>query len=146
MAWLVCSKRWQYWPHQYLHFNFTNLRFIFSLAHYIGQVRLIFKLPIQYQIPDPLVYIHRFRGPTSTNPLKLVNMYRVERERYTAQYDHHCVGEIIPLSRIRRTCHLIPVFGRTTPVFSPSSGSALDSYNVFYVNSYLDLHSFQMLY
>ncbi|KAF8600174.1 hypothetical protein BDV93DRAFT_559654 [Ceratobasidium sp. AG-I] len=74
--------------------------------HRGGQVRLIFTLPPKYGTPDPLVYIHRFERPRSQTPIQLTGMFRVQRERYPAQYHNHYIGEILPLSSIRRSCHL----------------------------------------
>lgn len=126
------------------HNAYTN--YFQSIDHRVGRVRLIFKLPPHYEVPDPLVYIQTFQGPHSQTPLKLVNMYQVKRSRYTAQYHHHYEEEIIPLSMIRRTCHLLPVFGTETPVADPSKFDALEMFEQFYVNSYLDLHTFQFLF
>lgn len=119
------------------------------LDHRVGRVRLIFKLPPYYHIPDPLVLIQTFKGPTHNAPLKRVNMYRVERSRYTNEFDYHYEEEIIPLALIRRTCHLIPVFDNNNrpPIANTSSSpwDPLEQFERFYVNSYLDLHSFQLL-
>jgi hypothetical protein len=73
-------------------------------------------------------------------------MYRVERSCYTAQYDHHYEEQVIPLTLIRRSCHLIPEFGNNTPVVDDASSlDPLELFKKFYVNSYFDLHMFQIL-
>jgi hypothetical protein len=116
--------------------------------HYVGRIRLIFKLPPQYGIATPLAYIQRFNGPhqVANGPLKRVNMYRVERSHYSAEYGHQYEEEVVPLSFIRRTCHLLPIFGEHTPVFDDSeTPDSLELFDQFYLNSYLDLHTFQFL-
>ncbi|KAG8697208.1 hypothetical protein FRC11_000180, partial [Ceratobasidium sp. 423] len=79
-------------------------------SHRVGRVRLIFKLPPHYNIPDPLVYIQRFEGPSRRDPLVNVNMYGIKRLRHTQQWEGRYVEEVVPLAFIRRTCHLIPQF------------------------------------
>lgn len=73
-------------------------------------------------------------------------MYRVTRSRYGAAHGNHFIGEVLPLSLIRQTCHLIPEFGEETAHFITSQPSVLETFNSFYVNSFLDLHSFELLY
>lgn len=73
-------------------------------------------------------------------------MYQVTRSRYGTAHGNHFIGKILPLSLICQTCHLIPEFGEETPYFISSQPSVLESYSLFYVNSFLDLHSFELLY
>ncbi|CAE6469638.1 unnamed protein product [Rhizoctonia solani] len=115
--------------------------------HRIGRVRLIFKLPPHYNFPDPLVYIQRFDGPSRRDPLVDVNMYGTKRMRHTQQYDGRYIEEVIPLALIRRTCHLIPQFGRPehTPLVDTSPPDPLEMFDNFYLNTYFDLHLFQLL-
>ncbi|QRV85193.1 hypothetical protein RhiJN_13211 [Ceratobasidium sp. AG-Ba] len=108
--------------------------------HVVGQVRMIFTLPQHYNIPDPLVCVHMFRSPSNL-PIQLTGMHRVRRERYTEEYQNHPVEKIFFLSHIRRTCHLIPEFGRTKNPFWVMSPPALEAFDSFYINSYLDPHS-----
>jgi hypothetical protein len=74
-------------------------------------------------------------------------MYRVERSRYAAEYQHGYEEEVIPLSFIRRTCHLIPIFGEDTLSVDDleSAPDPLELFEEFYLNSYFDLHTFQFL-
>ncbi|KAG9123790.1 hypothetical protein FRC07_013953 [Ceratobasidium sp. 392] len=114
--------------------------------HYIGRVRLIFKLPPYYGIMDPLVLIQLFKITSYMQPIKRMGMYKVTRQRYAADGDRTYREEIIPLSHIRRSCHLVPEFGRDTPIVdSRTPFDALMAYENFYLNCYLDLHSFQLL-
>jgi hypothetical protein len=79
-------------------------------------------------------------------PTRQTGMYRVHRERYPEVYDKQYIGEVCFLSDIRRTCHLIPDFGRETRYFSASSLPPLESYDHFYLNAYLDPHIFLLLH
>ncbi|KAG8710887.1 hypothetical protein FRC11_004010 [Ceratobasidium sp. 423] len=115
--------------------------------HRVGRVRLIFKLPSHYGFHDPLVYIQRFDGPSRRDPLVEVNMYGIKRKRHTQHYGERYVEEVIPLAWIRRTCHLIPQFGRPedTPLVDMSPPDPLELFDNFFINSYFDLHLFQLL-
>ncbi|KAG9073879.1 hypothetical protein FS749_014599 [Ceratobasidium sp. UAMH 11750] len=116
--------------------------------HYIGRIRLIFKLPPRYRIDDTLVLIQRFRITSYTQPNKKMGMYKVARERYTEADGRGYREAIVPLSHVRRSCHLVPEFGTATatPIIdSRTPFDALEAYENFYLNSYLDLHSFRLL-
>ncbi|CCO36287.1 hypothetical protein BN14_10419 [Rhizoctonia solani AG-1 IB] len=115
--------------------------------HCVGRVLLIFKLPAHYNIPDPLVYIQRFDGPSRRDPLVNVNMYGVKRMRHRQVWGERYVEEVVPLAFVRRTCHLIPQFGKAeeTPSVDGSSPDPLELFDRFYINSYFDLHLFQLL-
>jgi hypothetical protein len=117
-----------------------------TAAHSIGEVQLIFTLPPKYGRGDPLVYVHLFNCSGSNAVTALSGMHRVQRQRYTAHYDEYYVSKIVPLSSIRRTCHLILEFNQDTPQFYASSPSALVKYDHFYVNTYLDSHTRLFLY
>lgn len=47
-------------------------------------------------------------------------------------------AEIIPVERIVRSCHLVPRFGRRVSIDVSETG-ALEAYQLFYVNVWLDL-------
>ncbi|EUC60619.1 Zn-finger protein, putative, partial [Rhizoctonia solani AG-3 Rhs1AP] len=114
--------------------------------HIVGEVRMIFKLPPHCRVDDPLVFVNIFHSPTSDAlPPQPTGMYRVRRRRWPAKYSNHYVGQIFFLSDVRRTCHLIPEFGGTRRVYSSNSPPALEAYDSFYLNSFLDWHSFLFL-
>lgn len=52
------------------------------------------------------------------------------------------VGEVIPLSQIIRSCHLIPQW--EDDLVAPI-GSPLDVFDKFLVNDFLDVHSYLSL-
>ncbi|KAG8720172.1 hypothetical protein FRC09_010014 [Ceratobasidium sp. 395] len=117
-------------------------------THYIGRIRLIFKLPTRYRIDDTLVLVQLFHVTSTTQPNKKMGMYKVVRERYREADGRGYQERILPLSHVRRSCHLVPEFGSAaaTPVIdSRTPFDALEEYENFYLNSYLDLHSFRLL-
>ena len=74
-------------------------------------------------------------------------MYGIKQKHHTQQYNERYVEEVIPLALIRRTCHLIPQFGRPedTLLVDMSPPDPLELFDNFFINSYLDLHLFQLL-
>ncbi|KAH9942531.1 uncharacterized protein BXZ73DRAFT_40914 [Epithele typhae] len=106
----------------------------------VARVRAIFNTPSIYNaallgLQEPLAYVEWF------TPLQVYDnptgMYVVSHS--TRQHLRNV--SIIPISRIIRTCHLIPVFGKT---MNPSwtSENVLDMCTRFYVNPYLRHHDF----
>jgi hypothetical protein len=60
-------------------------------------------------------------------------------------------GSIIPLSNIRQSCMLIPIFPKPkTPEIknleSWTSDNVLDQVNSFLINNFLDLYAFQTIW
>ncbi|KZT24237.1 hypothetical protein NEOLEDRAFT_1179483 [Neolentinus lepideus HHB14362 ss-1] len=53
---------------------------------------------------------------------------------------------IIPIQRILRAAHLIPMFGRTNILRDVTHTNALDQFRLFYVNKYADHHAFEVLH
>ncbi|KAI0692291.1 hypothetical protein BC835DRAFT_1407084 [Cytidiella melzeri] len=73
----------------------------------VGEVHVIFNLPMEYQVisKHPLALVEWFT-PLNARA-KDVGMYSISRStRY-----HRCHMSIIPITQIKRTCHLNPVFG-----------------------------------
>ncbi|KAG9075887.1 hypothetical protein FRC06_009839 [Ceratobasidium sp. 370] len=66
-------------------------------------------------------------------------------DRYPAIYDNHPIERVFFLADVRRTCHLIPEFGRTKNPFWTSAPPALERFESFYTNAYLDPHSHMFL-
>jgi hypothetical protein len=127
----------------YMHISTTTDSFSY-VGHDIGRVRLIFKLPSHYNIPHPLVYIQRFKVPSRRDPLVDVNMFGVKRMRHIPQWEERYVEGVIPLAYVRRTCHLIPQFNKPQNANARHS-EPLELFDDFYINSYFDLHFFQLL-
>jgi hypothetical protein len=74
-------------------------------------------------------------------------MHGIKRLRHTQVWGERYVEEVVPLAFIRRTCHLVPRFGKPeeTPLVDDTSSDPLELFDKFYVNSYFDLHLFQLL-
>lgn len=106
----------------------------------IAQVHTIFELPPDFATyAEPLAYVTYFTPLQYPEPG--IEMYSVSYA--TMRYQNHVflMAAVIPVSRIMRTCHLIPHFGRSIP----SSWSQENIYNQaskFYVNPYLRFRDF----
>ncbi|KAF8143444.1 hypothetical protein K438DRAFT_1911066 [Mycena galopus ATCC 62051] len=102
----------------------------------VARVRVIFKLPEHHgNYADPLVYIDWFKPLTT--PVTNLGMYCVSLSTRM----HHQKSEIIPITQIVRSCHLIPRFGRRIdPTWN--SENVLDCCKEFYLNPYLRHHDF----
>jgi hypothetical protein len=97
---------------------------------------VIFTLPSEYgDFHEPLVYVEWFTdfGTVDTD----LGMHIIG----PSTRNHRRRAEIIPVSRILRTCHLLPKFGK---VIDPSwhMDNILDQKIKFYVNLYLRHHDF----
>lgn len=72
-----------------------------------ARVRVVFKLPEGLgSYPTPLAYVEWFRGFTVEDPT--VSMYKIT---WSTRNGGQVNAAIIPIDRIARSCHLIPVFG-----------------------------------
>ncbi|KAH7907825.1 hypothetical protein BJ138DRAFT_1013929 [Hygrophoropsis aurantiaca] len=103
----------------------------------VAQVRVIFRLPQIYgvQIVHPLAYIEwftPFSPPDTTSGL-----YSVSRSTRM----HQPYAEIIEVNRLVRGCHLIPKFGRHINA-AWTSANVGDLCHSFFINPYLDIHTF----
>ena len=86
--------------------------------------------------PGPLAYIEWFTVFTARDPAH--GMYKVVRCR-----DAHGarLASVIEVSWIRRSCHLLPSFGRSAPREWTSS-TVLDECETFFVNPFTDQHMY----
>lgn len=103
----------------------------------MAHVRVIFRLPEVYNLrtTHPLAYVEwmtPFRPPDA-----LTGMYTVSRSSRM----HHAYAEIIEADCIVRNCHLLPKHGRVKEADWTAENVA-DLCRTFYVNSYIDYHSF----
>ena len=103
----------------------------------VAQVRAIFILPEHYPLRTPLAYIQYFTPFTAQQ--KNTDLYSVRRSMVGSKRE----SAVISVESIRCSCHLIPVFGSRINE-SWTSENVLEMCNSFYVNSYLDVETFQM--
>lgn len=107
------------------------------------RVRAIFSIPKRHvptlfperEPPPYLAYVEWFMPFTQPSPLH--GLYKISKAivgkvRHTA---------IVPLSDIRRSIHLYPLFGHVAPE-QWSSGNVLDLCEQFWVNSFTDRHAY----
>lgn len=102
-------------------------------------MRLIFELPLSVaQFPQPtLAYVEWFLDlKVSRHPSR---MFEVSKVFGT---DSSPVGEVIPVSQIVRSCHLIPKW--EDDLVAPID-SVLDVFDTFFVNDFLDSHCYLSL-
>ncbi|KAH7916503.1 hypothetical protein BJ138DRAFT_995434, partial [Hygrophoropsis aurantiaca] len=103
----------------------------------VAQVRVIFRLPQIYGVQSvhPLAYIEWFTPFSS--PDAISGLYSVSRS--TRMHQPH--AEVIEVTRLVRGCHLIPKFGRHINA-GWTSMNVGDLCHSFFVNPYLDIHTF----
>ena len=123
----------------------------------VGRVRVIFTLPDE--VPsitglrpaprnwpkEPLVYIEWYSTlERAANPRNGL-MYRIKKVSTTVNQKTRVQGAILPLSSIRQSCMLFPIFPASVPVhWTPDS--VLDHASSFYVNNWLSKYDYQTIW
>ncbi|KAF7343134.1 hypothetical protein MVEN_01743900 [Mycena venus] len=87
--------------------------------------------------PDPVAYVDWYKPLQA--PVTGLGMHQVS----LSSHNHRQRSSIIPLSDILRSCHLIPVFGKSAD-HGWTSDTALDCCKYFYLNPYLRHHDFYL--
>ncbi|KAH7904813.1 hypothetical protein BJ138DRAFT_1018599, partial [Hygrophoropsis aurantiaca] len=83
-----------------------------------------------------LAYIEWFSKFTGS-PEPHSKMYRVKRTLNIRERQ----ASIVPVSLIRRSCHLLPKWGQAVPR-EWTSDNVLDKCSVFLLNSFKDMHTY----
>lgn len=106
-------------------------------ARRVARVRAIFHLPETVgRLQSPLLYVKYFTPLQQVD--KRTRMYMVKRD---VNRDGVQLAGIITPESLIRTCHLIPKWeDDILRVIKPED--VLDRFSVFYVNDFLDLHSY----
>jgi hypothetical protein len=123
----------------------------------VGRVRVIFTLPQQVETfigpqptPEnwpkgPLVYVEWYTKLASTADVKNGLMYRIRKAPTTTTNPPRVQGAILPLSNIRQSCMLFPIFPEDVPTnWTPSN--ILDNASTFLVNNWLSKYSYQTIW
>jgi hypothetical protein len=116
----------------------------FTVAYRVAQIRTVFSVnkaaqAILFQTrppPDYLAYVEWFT-PFQCEPESRSGMYRVAR----SYLDNFRLVEIIPLTSIVQSIHLIPLPGETIPRNWTSNSVIEESHN-FIVNTFSDRHTY----
>jgi hypothetical protein len=117
----------------------------------IGRVRVIFTLPTVLDnalgpsplswTKAPLAYIEWYTTPKTT-PEPNHNMYSI-RKLYRS--DNTQAGSIIPLTSIRQSCMLFPVFSKETDM-TWTTDNVLDLCPSFLVNNWQNMYAYKTIW
>lgn len=120
----------------------------------IGRVRVIFRLPEFIQQPghsiplpaylpyNPLVYVEWYtRQGTAPNPTH--GMYTISR---AFDANGRPQGSVIPLSSIRQSCMLIPLFPKPNGGLDWMAENVLDKAEKFMINNWSSKYAYQTIY
>ena len=102
---------------------------------------------------EPLVYIEWYSKLQKTANARHGLMYRIKKvtapvsstSSSSKEQIPKVQGAIIPLSRIRQSCMLFPVFPASVPThWTPDN--VLDEADTFYINNWLSKYSYQTIW
>lgn len=112
----------------------------FLLDVRIGRIQVIFHLPPSLGVyPEPLAYVSLFEPLNQPSPD--LGMYRIAWQERRHNYQVYKDAIVVPLSRILRTCHLIPDFSQNVDrAWKPHT--VLDSAPAAFLNPYLRFRDF----
>ncbi|KAI1790350.1 hypothetical protein LXA43DRAFT_891155 [Ganoderma leucocontextum] len=114
------------------------LQGVIDLGLRVARVRAIFRIPEHYGVEfrEPVAFVEWFT-PFRHAPDPDTGMFKVSHSSQT----HRRRVSIVCLSQIVRSCHLIPVWGKSVDR-SWMSDNVLERCKQFYVNPYLRHHDF----
>ncbi|QRW05963.1 hypothetical protein RhiLY_11306 [Ceratobasidium sp. AG-Ba] len=109
----------------------------------VGRIRAIFALPRRHHslCSEKLAYIERFT-PFSARPSTTASLYTTQHALQRGRRS----AVVIPLSRLRMTCHLVPRYHLLDPDYPVSSSTdLLTTHSTFYLNKYASPWLFSVL-
>lgn len=115
--------------------------------YYAARVRAIFRLPeIFRDLPtEPLIYIKPFRPFSTSSP----NPHQLFTTSPEFDAGRHRVAQVVPVSRVRMTCHLVPKFAEealASRAFRLSSTTdLLSTATVFYLSRHSSYYFFALM-
>ncbi|KAI1797995.1 hypothetical protein LXA43DRAFT_875754 [Ganoderma leucocontextum] len=116
-------------------YRVARIRLIFALPHSAGQ-----DLFHDVVAPGPLAYVEWYTPFKDRD--RIHGMYKISRAR-NAQNEP--LADVIEVRKIRRSCHLIPLYGSAVPRDLTSS-VVLDRCKDYWVNPFSDQHMYMILF
>ncbi|QRV91854.1 hypothetical protein RhiJN_19872 [Ceratobasidium sp. AG-Ba] len=107
-----------------------------------AQLRVIFTLPESLGVPEALAYVELFTLPRFEDPISNIGMHRVRRAMALGVRK----AQIVPVAQLYRSVQLLPIFGGRKSGWDWAHTDALEVCDTFYVNRYLDEHTFMLLF
>lgn len=109
-----------------------RIRFVFSIPK--PAINTLFPPMMQDLVPAHLAYVEWFSPFNTIPPGRDHGMYKISKLKDTHGQQK---ASVVPVSSIRQSVHLIPVFGSVAPAEWRSS-NVLDHAEDFLVNSFTD--------
>ncbi len=154
------SRHW--WRSSRVHWNGRQVELnflvwpslILELGTRVGRVKVIFTLPTKIEAPGthilapsswpkgPLAYVEWYTCQVSTAH-KVHGMYQISKATDT---HGRWQGAIIPLTNIRQSCMLFPVFKGVPAEAKWHYDNVLDRADTFLINNWLSKYSYQTIW
>ena len=124
-----------------------------DLTSDVARIKAIFspKVHANVALPPylafPLLFVEYFTvcGTPESDP-ECVGLYRVRRPPpVSSTADISSFYAVVPLTDIVHAVELVPVFDTAIPDISVSKASCLEAYQEYYVNSFADKESFNII-
>ncbi|KAF6744017.1 hypothetical protein DFP72DRAFT_1036008 [Ephemerocybe angulata] len=108
----------------------------------VAQLRLLFSFFDPYTNQDLQCALVNWFPTVGDEPDPVTGMWVVERE----EIEGECPVQVIPLASIVRGVHLLPVYGKGRLPETLSYVTALEDFERYFVNSYIDHHAHELLF